>query len=358
MYVVLAGRAAAYRHGNAGDHVDIRRFEDGDYFGEVALLDSKPRTATVACETECRLFVIEQPDFRDVLTANPGIVFGVLVALADRAREQIEEHYQVELANLALEAEAEVERHRSLGQMVAGVAHELNTPLGITNTAVDMIAKRLSRPDVVALFERGDATGDCSTTSEEATTLAQRNIARAHHLIQDFKKIAVDQLVEVPQREDLAELVASTVDLFTINARQAGLTIDIDDRLPATNREWFGYPGPLTQVLMNLLTNIERTPTSREPADQSRSSSPRRRPADAALHRSGPRPWLRHRSRAPGQDLRAILHDRPQQRRYRPRPVHRPQHRDRRPERQITVDSAPGQGTTFHITFPQEVAHV
>ena len=237
MYVVLAGRAMAYRRGNAGTQVEIRQFEDGDHFGEVALLDSKPRSATVACMTECRLFVIEQAVFRDVLTAHPGVVFGVLAALADRAREQIEERYQVELANLALEAEAEVERHRSLSQMVAGVAHELNTPLGITNTAVDMLAKRLCRPDVVALFESGEATQRLFADIREATTLAQRNIARAHHLVQHFKKIAVDQLVEVPQREDLSELVASSVDLFTINARQAGVTLTIDDQLPATNRE-------------------------------------------------------------------------------------------------------------------------
>ncbi len=38
--------------------------------------------------------------------------------------------------------------------MVAGVAHELNTPLGITNTAIDMLATRLSRPEVTALFQQ------------------------------------------------------------------------------------------------------------------------------------------------------------------------------------------------------------
>ena len=79
----------------------------------------------------------------------------------------------------------------------------------------------------------------------------------ADQLIQDFKKLSVNQLVDIPQWEDLGQLVASTVDLFTINARQAGITIEIDNQLSATSREWFGCPGHLTQVLLNLLTNIE-----------------------------------------------------------------------------------------------------
>ncbi len=85
MYVLLAGKVSVYRHDDAGTRVDLRQFEDGDYFGEVALLDSKPRTATVACQSECTLFVLDQAAFRDLLTANPSLVFSVLAAVADRA---------------------------------------------------------------------------------------------------------------------------------------------------------------------------------------------------------------------------------------------------------------------------------
>jgi signal transduction histidine kinase len=258
MYVLLAGEVSVHRHDESSGRVDIRRFRGGDYFGEVSLLDSKPRTATVSCTTDCDIFVLEQAAFREVLTAEPSLVFSVLGAVADRVREQIEDHYRAELANLALVAEGKVERLRSLAQMVAGVAHELNTPLGITGTAVDMLTNRLSRHDVAALFESNDEGRRLYENLQEATALAQRNIARAHRLIEDFKKISVNQLVDTPQKEDLAQLIADTVNLFRISARQARLTIEIDNRLPPTNSEWFGYPGYLSQVLLNLLTNIER----------------------------------------------------------------------------------------------------
>ena len=359
MYVLLTGKVSAYRDGTAGRRVDMRRFEEGDYFGEVALLDSKPRTATVVCVTECQLFVIEQSVFRDVLTANPSLVFSVLGAVADRAREQIEEHYQVELANLTLEAQAELQRHRSLTQMVAGVAHELNTPLGITNTAVDMIAARMNRPDVVALFETNEQTRQLFDNIKGASSLALRNITRAHRLIQDFKKISVDQLVDTPQREDLAKLVASTIDLFEINARRARLTISIDDQLPASNREWFGHPGLLTQVLMNLLANVERY--AYEPGVGG--------PVDVVLAAADRPPvpifiiTVRdHGHGIESEDLQRVFD---------------PFFTTGRSKGgtglglsivrnivtgalkgEISLDSTPGHGTTFQISFPQKVDHV
>jgi signal transduction histidine kinase len=257
MYVLLDGKVCVYRHDEAGSRIDLRGFVSGDFFGELALVDNKPRSATVACLTPCDLFILEQATFREILATNPAVTYNVLTALANRWREQIERTYQGELAKQALEAEAEIERHRTLTQMVAGVAHELNTPLGITNTAVDMIGKRINRPEVAALFEGTPQTRQLLDNILEATGLAQRNIERAHKLIQDFKKISVYQLVDTPQTEELAALVESTVALFRINARLAKLNIEIEDRL-LPKQEWLGYPGYLTQVLLNLLTNVER----------------------------------------------------------------------------------------------------
>lgn len=357
MYVLLSGKVAVYRHDNEGNRIDLRQFEAGDYFGEVALLDSKPRTATVACLTDCELFMLEQAVFREVLTANPSLVFTVLAAVTDRMRHQIEQYYQVELANQALEAQSEIERHRSIAQMVAGVAHELNTPLGITNTAVDMLLNRLNRPEVAALFESDNQTKRLFGNIQEAATLAQRNITRAHKLIQDFKKISVNQLVDTPQKENLPQLVASTIDLFKINARKAKITIEIENQLPPTNQEWFGYPGHLTQVLLNLLTNVERY--AYEPGVGGR--------VDIILSAANipPTPTFTITVRDYGQGIAAENREK----------VFEPFFTTGRSKGgtglglaivhnivtaalkgEITLDATPGQGTTFHITIPQLIS--
>ena len=56
----------------------------------------------------------------------------------------------------------------------------------------------------------------------------------------------------------LFAVVQETVGLFQINARQAALGIEIRDHLGAEEKLWKGYPGYLSQIIMNLLTNIER----------------------------------------------------------------------------------------------------
>ncbi len=92
----------------------------------------------------------------------------------------------------------------------------------------------------------------------EAADLTTRNIARAHTLVQNFKKISVNQITDTLETVNLPQTVAETVDLFKIQARQAKLEIEIKNTLAEANQVWVGYPGYLTQVLLNLLSNVER----------------------------------------------------------------------------------------------------
>ncbi|MCP4935506.1 MAG: HAMP domain-containing histidine kinase, partial [bacterium] len=93
---------------------------------------------------------------------------------------------------------------------------------------------------------------------QEASHLALRNIDRAHKLVQNFKKISVNQLTVTRETTDLPTLAQDILELFRINARKANLQIQVNDQLPETQKSWSGYPGHLTQVLTNLLFNIER----------------------------------------------------------------------------------------------------
>lgn len=153
--------------------------------------------------------------------------------------------------------EAESARHRSVAQMVAGVAHEINTPLGIIHTAADLITQRLSDPAVKALAEAPG--GDLVLEDlRDAGSLIARNVTRAHKLVQDFKKVSVHQITDNKETVNLPEVVAETVHLFRVTARQTQMEVTINNELPDQLGEWTGYPGSLSQVLLNLLSNIQR----------------------------------------------------------------------------------------------------
>ena len=154
-------------------------------------------------------------------------------------------------------AESENARHRSVAQMVAGVAHEINTPLGVINTAASLLTRWLAEPVMVTLAKTADGQMMAEDLAE-AAGLITRNAHRAHKLVQDFKKVSVNQITDVRERTSLAETIEETVNLFRATARRSPMQVMFTNNLPQPRGEWTGYPGSLSQVLLNLLSNAQR----------------------------------------------------------------------------------------------------
>jgi CRP-like cAMP-binding protein len=79
--IVLAGRATCL----VGDS-EVARFGPGDFFGEIALLDGGPRTATVIAATDMEVLVLTRFEFKMMINASPEIAHRMLRSLAQRLR--------------------------------------------------------------------------------------------------------------------------------------------------------------------------------------------------------------------------------------------------------------------------------
>lgn len=148
----------------------------------------------------------------------------------------------------------ESEKMASLGRMVAGFAHEINTPIGI-GVSVLTQAQQATK-DLRKLFqsdevEEADLTR-CVDVLDEALELGTNNINRAAELVGSFKRTAVDQSSEQEREFDLAELLADVVRSHHSVFRKTAIQIDVD--CPA-GLKLFGLPGALVQVIGNLLNN-------------------------------------------------------------------------------------------------------
>lgn len=86
MYVVKSGRVAISIRGNA---VDV--LKTGDTFGEMALVDQSPRTATATAETECELLQVDRPSLLAAVRGQPDLAMALLRAVADRLRYMTEQ---------------------------------------------------------------------------------------------------------------------------------------------------------------------------------------------------------------------------------------------------------------------------
>jgi signal transduction histidine kinase len=258
LVVVLAGRLRVSKRTADGEDLTLDEVGAGDYVGELALLDGGARSASVTALTPCRLFLLEREAFLSRLYSTPQLLATVLADLARHLRAAGGRVLDAEVRRRTLRAEMELTKYRALAQMVAGVAHELNTPLGIANTAAGMVGTRVASDTLTALATEPRARALLEEV-REATALIQANIARAHRLVQDFRKLSVSQVADTKEPLNLVEVVEETVRLFTPSARQAKLSIRVQNQLPdAAAAAWLGYRGYLTQVLLNLLTNVGR----------------------------------------------------------------------------------------------------
>jgi signal transduction histidine kinase len=192
----------------------------------------------------------------EVFTAGDLKLVHILCAPAASAI-LTERHLQQEVAKQTLLAESERERHRALAQMVAGVAHEVNTPLGIIATAASIIQSDLKSETAVSLAQSPKAKALFEGLLETADLMV-RNIARADTLIQSFKKLSVSQIVDTKETLVLPDVVRETLALFSIQARRAHLVVEFKDGLTASEQSWVGYRGHLSRILLNLLTNVQR----------------------------------------------------------------------------------------------------
>ena len=81
MFIVLEGSARVERHGRT-----VARFGPGDVFGEMAVIDARPRTATIVSETPMRCLVVYGTEFRKVVMDEPKATWALLLAVVSRYR--------------------------------------------------------------------------------------------------------------------------------------------------------------------------------------------------------------------------------------------------------------------------------
>ena len=149
----------------------------------------------------------------------------------------------------------EVEKQRGLTQMVAGVAHEINTPLGVAGTAASIVEREVEKLDPLAVDRKSKAALE---DIREALGLLKGNLERAHKLVQDFKKVSVSQLRDAKEPLDVPEAIRATLNLAQVSLKRSQITVAFNDALPPGTQTWVGYRGYLSQILLNLLTNVER----------------------------------------------------------------------------------------------------
>jgi PAS domain S-box-containing protein len=160
----------------------------------------------------------------------------------------------LESLKLAQDELVRSEKLAALGSLVAGVSHELNTPIGNSVTVASTLNERTQA------FDKAVAAGRLKRSTLDqyledarvASDLLLRNLTQASELVGSFKQVAVDQASAQRRRFNLRLVVEEVAATLAPMLKKTPFKLELD---LADNIVMDSYPGPIGQVITNLVTN-------------------------------------------------------------------------------------------------------
>ncbi len=148
----------------------------------------------------------------------------------------------------------ESEKLSSLGGLVAGVAHEINTPIGLCITTHSFIKDIFK--DMNERFEAGSISKQNFTefmhSMEESVDILSKNLERAAKLVKSFKHVSEDQAGEALRPYNLEEYLQEILSTLHPKLKMTKHVVNLGC---PSDLEMIGYPGALSQVITNLIMN-------------------------------------------------------------------------------------------------------
>lgn len=160
----------------------------------------------------------------------------------------------METLKMAKDQLVESERMASLGDLVAGIAHDVNTPLGVGVTAASFLQERLK--SLQTAYDEKSLTGKTMTSflseAHQTSDLLLGNLNRASELISSFKQVAVDQTSEAIRDVDLKLYVQEVIQSLAPSFKKTSHKINIEcpDNLVVKCA-----PGAIAQIFTNMIMN-------------------------------------------------------------------------------------------------------
>lgn len=196
-------------------------------------------------------------NFNSYVIVLLGIVtFAVMIGFINYFIKILSKQLAKAQEELKLERERLLQSQKmaSLGQMMGGVAHEVNTPLGIAITSNSVIGDEIKV--LQKLNEQGQLTKssfeNSLSTLAEASDLSETNLTRAAELVRSFKKITVDQASGATRLVKIGVYLKEIVLAFGSQLKKRNISVDINCKKEIDVEM---DAGALSQIITNLLQN-------------------------------------------------------------------------------------------------------
>ncbi len=176
--------------------------------------------------------------------------------LEERVKERTAELQEsLERLQSAQSQLVESEKMSALGNLVAGVAHEVNTPLGISITAASIFKNEIKTVQTMLAENKlsKSALEHFIETISEADEILIKNLDRAALLVRNFKKISVDQSSEEIRDFELNDYLQEVLSTFKNELKHRPVELKL--KLDSEPIHMYSYPGAISQIVVNMLQN-------------------------------------------------------------------------------------------------------
>ncbi len=229
LYVIAEGQVQISCLVGQDQRCVLSRFGPGDFFGEMAVLDDQPRSATATAEVDSKVYFISRDDLLRVLATSPGLAIGLVKEFSMRMREFNHQYTQEVL---------QAERLTLVGRFARSIVHDFKNPLNIIGISADMAAME-------------NASSEIRTT---ARARIRKQIDRLSNMISELLEFTRGSASSVVlARADYGEFARQTVEDMRPELAAKSVTIDLENAPPSVTI--LADPRRLTHVFYNIIHN-------------------------------------------------------------------------------------------------------
>lgn len=229
IYIVLEGAVLISAMVNASERRTLCRVTSGDFFGEMAVLDNEPRSASAVAELESNLYFIPREEMLSMLERNPRLAVALVREFSQKMRDFNRQYIQEVL---------QAERLTIVGKFARSIVHDFKNPLNVIGISAEMAALPDAAPEM----------------RETAKKRILRQVNRLTTMIAELLEFTRGSQVAVVLSEiNLAGYIHQIIEEIRPEVEAKGAKLEV--QAPPSDISIPLDPGRMTHVFYNLINN-------------------------------------------------------------------------------------------------------
>lgn len=208
LYAIIEGKVRISALISQSNSHALREFERGDFFGEMAIINNAPRSATATAQKDSRLLFVTREQVADLMEHSPQLVFALLHSFSHRMRET-NSHFVQEML--------EAERLSLMGRFARSIVHDLKNPLSVIVLAGDAAASERASPELRL----------------KAKSRIHQQVERLTHMLNELLRVSEGSTQHALESVNFASYFAEILEETTEELESKNVTVEVETDVPS-----------------------------------------------------------------------------------------------------------------------------